>query len=781
MPCRRYRQFFAIALLSLIATADGWRPSLLADEAAADRGHAQTQAPGAGQKEPPGIRLQVRVLDTAGHPVPNAVARIIVMGDEQKFETATVSFDGAAELAVGQDGRLLTPALELDKPYALQIDAPGMLSGLSRWSRSAKRGTVQLPAVVLRRLLTVTGSVATGDNEPIAGATVIQSGDGPGRTQALTDSQGRFEIAGVPEGVAFLFAEKEGYAFHGQRVAAGTGPVRIGLESTTDARRRNLNTPTAPDLGLIRAQRLDLAYEVLKPRLQARLTQRPPQGDFWLMRELARANLPAALIYFDALVSAGVSPSDRDQQLEELADAIVVDDASEALALAQRISDPATRSSVLYNLRTELKLYAPRVANDGPAPDDRLAAETIFAARATGDPSLRVATLSRVAADLAAQGKPAGAAVLLAEAQTALEGLDPDVHKWYFDQIATSRVLIDLDTAGAQLAAIPKDDSFWRVFAKMQMGRREPRAAEALLASIDPAALFRDERAERPQRAPLYCTSCNVLTQICIQMAEGDANCAERAADRLFAALEGAAAPAASAPPSALRGDRAKTADLISDVEVQILKGVTLARMAERVVARDPSPARRWLEQAVRALAAPHGSKFRDGWFHVPAAAMASLVPLAEQIDPTLAHELFWRSLALRVGRSPGDGPQQRAQDSSTATLARMLGRYDLDVARQLLAPVLQNNRGDFLPWSPGEYVQIRIDGAALLATAQELARTPFDESASSRERQRLHVASRLCHVQDQMERDQPDYLSFELELIREQIGLNFYHPRMDD
>jgi hypothetical protein len=156
-------------------------------------------------------------------------------------------------------------------------------------------------------------------------------------------------------------------------------------------------------------------------------------------------------------------------------------------------------------------------------------------------------------------------------------------------------------------------------------------------------------------------------------------------------------------------------------------------------------------------------------------------VPLAEQVDPALAHELFWRSLALRIPRSAGDGRPQRARESSLATLARMLARYDLDVARQLLAPLLENNRGEFLTWSPGNFVQVRVDGEVLLARARQFTQTPFDESRTTHERLRLEVAGRLADVQNQIERHGPDFLSFELELIREQLGLNFHHPRMDE
>jgi hypothetical protein len=783
---RQYRRIGVIAMVLLCSMTldDRLAPRGYPQGPGTVRGAAQKKSPvAAGINPEPGnaIRLAVRVVDTSGKPVPNATVHVIVLTDEKNFQTETVAFDGTMEFAVGADGRLLTPRLELDKAYVLQVDAAGMLSGLSRWSRSFEKGIVTVPDVVLRRLLPIAGTVVGRDNQPIAGVIVTQSGDGPQRTQATTDRNGRFEIAGVPEGSAFLFAEKEGYAFCGQSVLAETGPVDMVLEKSDDPRRRRLASLPPPPLGLTREERFDLAFQVLKPRLDHRLAQKPPRADFWLMRELARANLPAALNYFDALVAAGISQSDRDRQIEEIADALVLDDPAEAMALVQHIPDPAERSSALSSLSIQLTFYAPRATAAHARYADHLAAETVFAARSAADPSLRVSTLVFIAAKLARRGRSADANILLDAAQEALPGLDPEIHKWHFAQTARTRALIDPDEAGKQIAAIPKDAGFWRLFTLMQIARTRPHLTEQLLAALDPAAQFREERVERPQRPPLYCTSCDELPQIGIQMAATDPDCAERITNRLFALLETVATPVAGDDPVEAGPAGAESRDLISDVEVRLLKSVTLARMAERAVATDRLHARRWLEEAVRGLAGLRHSKYRDGWFHASAAVLATLVPLAEQIDPALAHELFWRSLALRVPRSAGDGRLQRARESSLATLARMLARYDLDVARQLLAPLVENNRGEFLAWSPGNDVQIRVDCDALRARARTFIETPFDESRTSHERLRLELAGRLADVQNQIERDGPDYLSFELELIREQLGLSFHHPRMDE
>ena len=62
---------------------------------------------------------------------------------------------------------------------------------------------------------------------PIAGAVVFQSGDGPARTRAATDADGRFRLPGVYREPAFLFVEGDGLAFEGHRIGAGDEAVEL--------------------------------------------------------------------------------------------------------------------------------------------------------------------------------------------------------------------------------------------------------------------------------------------------------------------------------------------------------------------------------------------------------------------------------------------------------------------------------------------------------------------------------------------------------------------------
>ena len=64
---------------------------------------------------------------------------------------------------------------------------------------------------------------------------------------------------------------------------------------------------------------------------------------------------------------------------------------------------------------------------------------------------------------------------------------------------------------------------------------------------------------------------------------------------------------------------------------------------------------------------------------------IAALTMVAEQIDPSLVPEIFWRALAARP---PSGDPRDESDGSLTAT-AMLLSRFDRAVASALLVPVV--------------------------------------------------------------------------------------------
>ncbi|MFN0055935.1 MAG: carboxypeptidase-like regulatory domain-containing protein [Planctomycetales bacterium] len=729
------------------------------------------------------VRLAVRVVDTKGQPVSVALARVLALANPQEFQTESVRFDEEIDLPVGDTGELLTPPVPLGRAYVIQIDAPGFRSGLSHWAQPANQGTTRLPDVVLRRLLSVTGKVVGRDERPIAGVTVFQSGDGPERTEGTTDDEGQFTVPGVPEGTAFLFAEKEGFRFHGEPIAAENGPVQLVLEELTDPKPRTLRALPPPTLPLTRTARHDLAFAVLKPRLDEWLTRQPAISDEMLTRVLVHARFPAAISYLDFLTGSGVSPDERDSQIKEIAAAIVINDPDEALAMGQRMFDPTGRWNLYSALAKNLKLYVPSSPELDAFQEGPLYSEMAFAARSLPGATKRAVTLFKLACQSIQRGQIDETRLRLQEGRAALGELEPNdsAITTFNRQAAVIDALLDPDDSRRRLGEIlPKNHLFWQVLSDVRFGRLRPVEAEELLETFNPADLLQAERSRWPNNYPLSSTTCRQLPEICLQMASVDPERAERMTERLFASLESLVAPHPQGEPQSTEEPHQAQQDAISDVEVALLKAITFARMAERMAKLDSHRALRLVKQAVGGLKSQRSGKYRDGWFYAPAPTMATLLGVADQLDPALAQELFWRTLSLRVPPLAGDGAEQRARDKALATLARLLSRYNLSVARTLLSELKERSRAALRQRSPEEIAEIHVDPEALLARARELESARFDGSSSSRESLRLAVAGRLSSVQTHIERDWAGYTILEVEQFRALLGFSFCHPRMD-
>ena len=131
--------------------------------------------------------------------------------------------------------------------YAVAL-APGRLTARSPAIALGERST-KPPVLVLRRVGTLEGRVVNRQGQPLAGARIRQSGDGPMPTETLTAEDGRFRLPGVLEGPALLFAETKGYrsALVGCSVSPGSSdppPVKITLAAHQRSSHRRV--PDAP-------------------------------------------------------------------------------------------------------------------------------------------------------------------------------------------------------------------------------------------------------------------------------------------------------------------------------------------------------------------------------------------------------------------------------------------------------------------------------------------------------------------------------------------------------
>lgn len=656
---------------------------------AACSGHTVVRA-----AEPEPSRLFLRVEDTAGRPVQGALVRILVRIDDPAgdgtLKTELVAPDGQRAPTTDAQGKVITPPMRGGRSYVLQVDAEGMLPGLSRWSRLGDRGLIVLPKVVLRRLQSVSGLVVGRDGLPVSGAKVFQSGDGPERTSTTTDGQGRFTIGGIPEGTAFLFVEKTGYRFYGQPVASRNEPTQMVVERLDEPQARTMRTLPLPRLNLPAVDRKATALKLLLPRFDRLMAGASPQWDFWVFMNLAELDPEMLLPHLDSLERAAPEPSDWNTLLRGMACGFVRTNAERAQALVERMTDPLSRISAYQN---NLVAALPPSARMERLQMLQAAAQTARQIEMGPD---RISSLSEIAANLAHYGFIDDARNLLVELEEFAEKMQsaPTVRAGAVRRIAQAYAGFDVERA-LSLAGDP-DDEFY-LHAARAVARRDPARAESLLDRVD---FGRERRLWDGHR----------LHALAYDLALADPARADRVISDIWRRTTPAAA--AGAP----------------DIERELQWAQVLGLLAERAAKSDTRVARKLLERAVAALR-PLPEGYLDpvlGWYYAPATILATLIPVAERIDPALSCELFWRSLSLRLPRLPGDGELEHGYDISLEFLCLMLCRYDRDVAKSLFEDVAARDESRQVSGEPLwvwlNLVRRSIDPQGSLRRASELA-----------------------------------------------------------
>ena len=118
--------------------------------------------------------------------------------------------------------------------------------------------------------------------------------------------------------------------------------------------------------------------------------------------------------------------------------------------------------------------------------------------------------------------------------------------------------------------------------------------------------------------------------------------------------------------------------------------------MAQALAKSNPKEAEKLLQEAFAKLAAHAASgedRFNDT--HDASSMAASLLPVAESIDPQLVSEFLWRAVALRhppqeKASRPTTGFEKLNAPARDPALAMALARYDRDLARRFWKPNAQ-------------------------------------------------------------------------------------------
>ena len=151
----------------------------------------------------PTVSLRVRVEDYAGNPLANATGTvfktILPRNTTRRIDLPTVTSKTAATLPSKSDGIVTTDPLPKKAAYVLEVTAAGFSPELTRWTHPDQKGMVDLPAVRLRRLGKMAGTVVNRRGQPIANVTVIRAGNVPKRLEAITGRDGNDLASGLSQ------------------------------------------------------------------------------------------------------------------------------------------------------------------------------------------------------------------------------------------------------------------------------------------------------------------------------------------------------------------------------------------------------------------------------------------------------------------------------------------------------------------------------------------------------------------------------------------------------
>lgn len=596
-----------------------------------------------------------RVLDAAGRPVAGAPVTLWERYEKDGRERTAHLYEREPGLLVltGADGTFQAPR-PVPNRGALRaaVDLPGSIPAETEWTRFRESEPARFADLVLESTRTVVGVVTDRTGAPVAGARVFQSGDGPERTEAVTDADGRFELPGVVAGPLFVFAEKAGYRFQGT-----AAPERIVL--------RRVDEPPAGPTESLPPRPRDDELTVVRA-LHAELEREARATGEWGQR-VQPLELLAAFDPLAALDELGRDPLPepwyRDYLRRAAAGALLRSDAGEAAAIV------ATMEGARWRCAGHLDMAA---AVPPESRDERLGllTDALVEARAVDDPSLRVVHLSQVAEAFTDLGEHDTARQILVAAVPVAEELAPiEMGAYARGRLAESLAVHDLDAALALVEEIPE-------------GRDGDRG--------------------------------RYLANVAHELADRDAEAAERVLGLVRSGWQNPAAVRVAHRMAPVDPPRARR--IAAALASPYFRAQALAGMARSL--SDPD----LLEAAYAELAATarRGEGLSNAASNAACVA-AALLPAVEALAPERLPELFWRSLAMRL---PWPDPARSGSLGRDATLALLLARYDLDVARQLVArhvarlPELSNAVGELRVLFPAVAATDPLEGAELLRRA---------------------------------------------------------------
>jgi protocatechuate 3,4-dioxygenase beta subunit len=603
---------------------------------------------------------QVRVVDEHGKPIPGvritAQQTPTMPGGKCSYVPEKMVPAKETVWQTDAEGRFTSPrSLDPDGNYLLQLKAEGFLGETTSWKTMGDTTTLDFGTVTLQRLQMIAGQVRDRQGNPIAGARLIWL-DCKQRVQATSDASGQFRLQAAFAPPGFLFVEKEGFRFHGQRQQPGDAG-KITLFRRTETSEKTMTTlPPFP-----RAQRKELAGKLLEPSLAPVLDKDdgPRYRVFWTLSHLDAHRLQA-ILEKRPLQNWILDSALRQMAAQHLG--------LEDLAAAQAFI--ATMKEPLYRCYAYLSL-----ADDLPAEQQLRKLDLVRQAwqegKQTTKPEQQVTVRAVVARRLWALDDKEEATRLLREGHPMAKAL-PAARDGGHARGTFAEVLAFVDLPAALDLLKEMEGQFAiRYYANMahKIAATQPAEAERIFDLVGEIA--RQTGYDR----------CWFAVRLCHRMAPADLPRARRLA-------------ATSRDPCHVAR--------------------AYAVMAQALAKTQPAEALKLLDEAYALLAK------RPAAGHI--AVMAGmLLPAAEQIDPALVPEFFWRTLSFCPPLRSTNGYVFHGEQSSLGSVALTLARYDRGIARSLLEQAVQPIDGPS-GRSSRFYAAALIDPAWAVAMIEQLS-----------------------------------------------------------
>jgi hypothetical protein len=619
------------------------------------------------------VALRGRVLDSAGKPIAGVAVSIRSRPArrDSPSDPGTVRFEGETAIVTDEGGRYETPRqLRRGFEYRAEVkpDDPGLMSDSSPWLVLRPGSSPILGDLVLRRLRSVEGKVVDSQGQPVAGATVRQSGDGPVATKALTDSSGRFQLSGVLAEPALLFVAKEGYRFTGGRISRDDSAIELTLERS--------DGPPAPPMRTLppattAEQERKLLRLIFDPYAEKVLKEDQSVNRFEVARVITMLDPVRARVLLE---EDERRPEPRPPGFDrgELVLALYKQHPNEAIEILAAILDPNWRSYVYEHVSRKV-----------PEPDRaerlRLLNESLLAAQAVKEPAERAQRLAYLGRRFVDLGQSERGLKLLREAQDVARRLPTTGQPAYARMIVAQELAVfDLPAALELMKGTEEEAGH-----QQHLGHIAHR-----LAGKDPAAT---ERILRTMHGQWLDSRDMCVHRVCYRMVTVDR-------ERAFNLARGL------------------TTDPRYKARALAAMALALARVG------DHDAAKGLLAEAFGVLERLAGGQ-GDHWdgLSMACTVAAALLPIVEEVDPALVRECLWRALAMRPALRSATSPDW-IELVPGVRIAALVARYDRGIARQMLDRLIETE----LPKLASGGGRDTADGARSLVRAAAFI-SPFE------------------------------------------------------